>query len=57
MKNAVITFVAPNQVRILKEEIGSEGLGSHELLTETLYGLISAGTELSCLASATVNIK
>lgn len=57
MKNAVITFVAPNQVRILKEEIGSEGLGSHELLTETLYGLISAGTELSCLASASVNIK
>lgn len=49
MKNSIITFTAPNTVEIVEEEV-QEGLGSHELLIESLYTLISAGTELACLS-------
>ncbi|MBV7334133.1 zinc-binding alcohol dehydrogenase [Chloroflexi bacterium TSY] len=50
LKNQIITFSAPNSVEILLEDLHPESLGPHELLIESLYSLISAGTELACLS-------
>jgi threonine dehydrogenase-like Zn-dependent dehydrogenase len=50
LRNTIITFAAPNTVTLREEELDPHSPGSHELLIESLYSLISPGTEISCLA-------
>ena len=48
--NRRIVFVAPQTVEIQQEEVSTDGLGPDDLLVESLYSVVSAGTELACLA-------
>ena len=48
--NRRIVFSAPQTVEVQQEEVGSGDLGADELLIESLYSAVSAGTELACLA-------
>jgi 2-desacetyl-2-hydroxyethyl bacteriochlorophyllide A dehydrogenase len=48
--NRRIVFAAPETVEVQQEEVGADGLGADELLVESLYSVVSAGTELACLA-------
>ena len=48
--NRRIVFSAPQTVEVQQEEVGSGDLGADELLVESLYSVVSAGTELACLA-------
>lgn len=50
MKNTVIKFVAPYTVELDEEEISPDALEPGELLIESLYTLVSPGTELAMLA-------
>ena len=47
--NRRIVFSAPQTVEVQQEEVGSGDLGADELLIESLYSAVSAGTELACL--------
>ena len=48
--NRRIVFTAPQTVEVQQEEVGYDGLGADELLVESLYSAVSAGTELACLS-------
>ena len=48
--NRKIVFTAPQTVEVQQEEVSTDGLGRDELLIESLYSVVSAGTELACLA-------
>ena len=48
--NRRIVFAAPQTVEVQQEEVSSDGLGAEELLVESLYSVVSAGTELACLS-------
>ena len=48
--NRRIVFTAPQTVEVQQEEVSTDRLGPNELLIETLYSVVSAGTELACLA-------
>ena len=48
--NRRIVFAAPETVEVQQEEVGTDGLGADELLVESLYSVVSAGTELACLS-------
>lgn len=50
MKNLSILFTAADRIELDEVESGFTSLGDHEVLTRTQYSLISAGTELACLA-------
>ncbi|MCY4465333.1 MAG: zinc-binding alcohol dehydrogenase [Chloroflexi bacterium] len=50
MKNSSVLFTAPGQVELQEVDSDFLPLGDHEVLTRTQYSLISAGTELACLA-------
>ena len=50
MKNSSVLFTAPGQVELAEVESDFSPLGDHEVLTRTRYSLVSAGTELACLA-------
>ena len=50
MKNTVIRFTDAYRVEITEEEVQLDALGSDEVLIESLYSVISAGTELACLS-------
>jgi 2-desacetyl-2-hydroxyethyl bacteriochlorophyllide A dehydrogenase len=50
LTNTVIYFAAPNTVQLREEPLDPDEMGSHEVLIESLYSLISAGTELACLS-------
>ena len=45
-----IVFTAPQTVEVQQEEAATDRLGPNELLIESLYSVVSAGTELACLA-------
>ena len=48
--NRRIVFAAPDTVEVQQEEVNTDGLGPDELLVESLYSVVSAGTELACLS-------
>ena len=48
--NRRIVFTAPQSVEVQHEEVSTDGLGPDELLVESLYSVVSAGTELACLS-------
>ena len=50
MKTTSVMFTGPEQVEVwqLEEDIGP--LGAHDIFVRTLYSLVSAATELACLA-------
>ena len=48
--NCRIVFTAPETVEVQQEEVSTDGLGGDELLVESLYSVVSAGTELACLS-------
>ena len=48
--NRKIVFTAPQTVEVQQEEVSTDGLGRDELLIESFYSVVSAGTELACLA-------
>lgn len=50
MKNKSIVFTGRDQVGVRELEENLEGLQADEVLVNTSYSLVSAGTELSCLA-------
>ena len=50
MKNTVIRFTDAYTVEITEEEVQLDTLGSDEVLIESLYSVVSAGTELACLS-------
>jgi len=50
MKNASVRFTGPGQVEVAEVDSGFLPLGGHDLLIQTRYSLISAGTELACLS-------
>ena len=48
--NRRIVFTAPQTVEVQHEDVSTDGLGPDELLVESLYSVVSAGTELACLS-------
>ena len=48
--NRRIVFTAPQTMEVQQEEVSTDGLGPDELLVESLYSVVSAGTELACLS-------
>ena len=50
MKNTRIIFSAPNRIEVQSAVEALAPLGAHDLLIQTHYSLISAGTELACLS-------
>ncbi len=50
MKNKSIVFTGCDQVEVQDLEENLEGLQAHEALVKTSFSLVSAGTELTCLA-------
>ena len=50
MKNKSILFTGPGRVEVADVESGFQPLGAHDVLIQTQYSLISAGTELACLS-------
>ena len=48
--NRKIVFAAPQTVEVQQEQVVTDGLGDDELLVESLYSAVSAGTELACLS-------
>ena len=50
LTNTIIYFAAPDTVQLREEPVDPDALGPHELLIESLYSLISAGTELACMS-------
>jgi len=50
MKNRKVRFVSPNVVELQTVEESFSPLGANEVRVRTLYSLVSAGTELACLA-------
>ena len=52
MKNRSIVFTGPDQVEVQVLEENLEQLQAHEVLVRTSYSLVSAGTELTCLAGS-----
>ena len=50
--NRRIVFAAPQTVEVQQEQVGTDGLGDDELLVESLYSVVSAGTELACLSGS-----
>lgn len=50
MKNKSIVFTGCDQVEVQVLEENLEQLQAHEVLVKTAYSLVSAGTELTCLA-------
>jgi len=49
VKNPTITFAAPFTVELRQVEISTDDLKPNEVLLETLYSLVSPGTELAIL--------
>ena len=50
MKNTSILFTGPDRVELGQVDSDFLPLGAHDLLIQTHYSLISAGTELACLS-------
>ena len=50
MKNTRVIFSAPNRIEVQSAMEALAPLGEHDLLIQTHYSLISAGTELACLS-------
>ena len=50
MKNTRVIFSAPNRIEVQSAMEALAPLGAHDLLIQTHYSLISAGTELACLS-------
>ncbi len=50
MKNTSILFTGPDQIELSQIDSEFLPLGEHEVLAQTRYSLISAGTELACLS-------
>ncbi len=50
MKNTRVIFSAPNRIEMQSAMEALAPLGAHDLLIQTHYSLISAGTELACLS-------
>ena len=50
MKNKSIVFTGCDQVELRELEENLAGLQAHEVLVRTCFSLVSAGTELTCLA-------
>lgn len=50
MKNTSVLFTGPEQIEVAQVESGFLPLGAYDLLIQTRYSLISAGTELACLS-------
>ncbi len=50
MKNTSILFTGPDQIELSQVDSAMQPLGAHDLLIQTQYSLISAGTELACLS-------
>ncbi|MCY4019699.1 MAG: zinc-binding alcohol dehydrogenase [Chloroflexi bacterium] len=50
MKNTSIVFTGCDQVEVQELEENLEGLQAREVLVKTSFSLVSAGTELTCLA-------
>ncbi len=50
MKNTSILFTGPDQIELSQVDSAMQPLGEHDLLIQTHYSLISAGTELACLS-------
>ncbi len=50
MKNTSILFTEPDRIELSQVESDFLPLGAHEVLAQTRYSLISAGTELACLS-------
>ncbi len=50
MKNKSIVFTGCDQVEVRELEENLEKLQAHEVLVKTSFSLVSAGTELTCLA-------
>ncbi len=50
ISNRKIVFAAPQTVEVQQEEVSTDDLGPDELLVESLYSVVSAGTELACLS-------
>ena len=48
--NRRIIFAAPQTVEVQQEDFSTDDLGSEDLLVESLYSAVSAGTELACLS-------
>ena len=48
--NRRIVFAAPQTVEVQEEQVVTDGLGADELIVESLYSAVSAGTELACLS-------
>ena len=49
--NRRIVFTAPQTVEVQQEEVSTASLGPDELLVESLYSAVSAGTEFACLVA------
>lgn len=50
MKNTSVLFTGPDRVELGQVDSDFLPLGEHDLLIQTHYSLISAGTELACLS-------
>lgn len=50
MKNTSIRFTGPDRIELQQLDSDFLPLGEHEVLAQTHYSLISAGTELACLS-------
>ena len=50
MKNTSVLFTGPEQIKVAPIDSDFLPLGDHDLLIQTRYSLISAGTELACLS-------
>ena len=50
MKNTSVVFTGPDSIEVEALDSDFLPLGEHEILAQTHYSLISAGTELACLA-------
>jgi 2-desacetyl-2-hydroxyethyl bacteriochlorophyllide A dehydrogenase len=48
--NRKVVFTGPQAVEIQHENVNGEALGPDELLIESMYSVVSAGTELACLS-------
>ena len=49
-KNTSIVFTGPERIELMAIDSDLLPLGDHEILAQTRYSLISAGTELACLS-------
>lgn len=50
MKNTSVIFTGPDNIEVKSIDSDFLPLGDHEVLAQTHYSLISAGTELACLS-------